>query len=105
MAHIKSNHYSTDRTDRKNVIEYTIGRGKIVDEFVVDRGHKNGAEIHKISNTGIISIYNQKTKKLITELIARPAQIKRYYAEGQAPKYLVDIAYNNTVKYRYNACY
>lgn len=96
-----SKHYSTDRQEREKVIEM-IGYGKVVAEFVVDRGHRNGAEIHKISDTGIITIYNQKSGKLITKLIARPGQIRRYYKEGKAPKNLIEKAIDNTVKHDYN---
>jgi len=88
-----SKHYSTDRQERENLIA-KIGQGEIIKRVVVDRGHRNGAEIHEISNTGIITIRNQKTKKLITKLIARPGQIRRYY-EGNAPYYLIKIAKNN----------
>lgn len=96
-----SKHYTEERADREARIAL-IGEGKIVDRFVVDKGHKNGPEIHEISNTGIITIYNKRTHKLITKLIARPGQIKRYYAEGKAPKSLVEKAFDNTRKFHYN---
>ena len=46
--------------------------------FTVDKGHKNGAEIHVITENAVICIYNQRSKKFITALIARPAQLERY---------------------------
>ena len=84
-------HYTTDRQERENLIKQ-IGYGNTIKSVVVDKGHKNGPEIHKISDTGIITIYNQRTKKLITKLIARPNQIARYFTEGNAPKELREIA-------------
>jgi hypothetical protein len=84
-------HYTTDRQERENLIKQ-IGYGNTIKSVVVDKGHKNGPEIHKISDTGIITIYNQRTKKLITKLIARPSQIARYFTEGNAPKELIEIA-------------
>lgn len=96
-----SKHYTNDRAEREKVIEM-IGYGAIVAEFVVDRGHKNGAEVHKISTTGIITIYNQRSGKLITKLIARPGQIRRYYPNGNAPKNLIKKAIDNTVYNDYN---
>ena len=92
-----SNHYKTDRQARESLIQQ-IGVGTIIKTVKLDKGHKNGPEIHKITNTGIIIIYNAKTNKMVTKLIARPAQIKRYYKDGNAPKELIEIAIEHTRK-------
>lgn len=86
-----SKHYMTDRQKREAIIEM-IGKGTEVKRVVLDKGHKNGAEIHVISSTGIVTIYNQRTKKLITKLIARPGQIRRYWKNEEAPEELIQIA-------------
>lgn len=96
-----SKHYTKDRQKREDVIKL-IGLGKVVDTFEIDRGHYNGPEIHEITTTGIINIYNKRTQKLITKLIARPGQIKRYYTAGKAPKNIIQKAIDNTVKNNYN---
>ena len=96
-----SKHYTKDRQKREETINM-IGHGTPVATFIIDRGHRNGAELHEITNTGIINIYNQRTHKLITKLIARPGQIRRYYKEGKAPKFLIEKAIDNTVKNGYN---
>lgn len=92
-------HYANDKNImvRNNVIEKYIGYGTDIFSAEVDRGHKNGTEIHVVTDTAIIKIYNTKTRKHITDLIARPNQIKRvYHAKGQyAPQWLLDIAYEN----------
>ena len=75
---MNTRHYTNDRAKREEIIR-TIGEGQDFQEFIVDRGHKNGAELHVITTNGIIKIFNVRTKKLITKLIARPGQIKRYY--------------------------
>ena len=94
-----SNHYSTDRQARETLIRDHIGIGKVIKSVQVDRGHKNGAEIHKITNTGIILIYNAKTNKLVTKLIARPNQIRRYYNNpNQVPQALIKLAIDHTNK-------
>lgn len=77
-----SKHYMEDRKAREELIQ-RIGEGTPVKEVRVDRGHRNGAEIHVISSTAIITIYNEKTRKIITKLIAKPGQIKRYYNENE----------------------
>lgn len=73
-----SKHYLTDRSKREALIK-TIGEGKIIATFTVDKHHRNGPELHSITDTGIIIIRNKRTKKMITKLIARPQQIKRYF--------------------------
>ena len=93
-------HYTKDRQDRENRIK-EIGYGTVIKSVVVDRGHINGPEIHEITDTGIINIYNERTKKLVTKLIARPAQIKRYFTEA-VPKALMERARYNTYVLAYN---
>ena len=90
-----SRHYTRDRRDRENRIRL-IGEGNTIKVAVVDKGHRNGPEIHMLSDTGIITILNQRTGKLITKLIARPGQIKRYYeSENRIPAGLLDLAYEH----------
>lgn len=86
-----SKHWKRDRKRRNELIK-KIGKGTVVKTVEIDRNHKNGPEIHKISSTGIITIYNKKTNKMITQLIARVAQIKRYYEnENEIPQELLNI--------------
>ena len=89
-----SKHYNSERVRREYLIDFGIGLGHVVNDFVINRGHKDGPEIHSITDTGIILIHNQKSGKMVTKLIARPGQIARYYlAEGRvAPQSIVDIA-------------
>ena len=88
-----SAHYTNERGDREYIIK-EIGYGEVIAKFEVDKGHRNGPEIHEVSDTGIVTIFNKRTHKLITKLIARPAQIRRYYeAIGQtAPQKVLEIA-------------
>lgn len=72
-------HFNLDRQAREYTIRYLIGYGHPVAEFIVDRGHANGAERHEITDTGIINIYNARNGRLITKLIARAGQITRYF--------------------------
>ena len=51
---------------------------KVIKIAIVDKGHDNGEEIHVIYNNGIVKIYNARTHKFITVLIARVPQIERY---------------------------
>ena len=68
------------RSKRLQVAERLIieESAKVVKIAVVNKGHKNGNEIHVILNNGIIKVYNEHTKKFITVLIARVPQVERY---------------------------
>ena len=94
-----SRHYKADREQRENIIKNIIGEGKVIKTIEVDKGHRNGAEIHKLTDTGIIEVYNKATGKLITKLIARCGQAKRF---GYIPKKVWDTCYHNTVEMHYN---
>lgn len=73
-------HYDKERYYREMFIyNYLGGNGEIVDSFIVDKGHKDGIELHCVTNHGLIIIYNVNTRKMITKLIARPWQIERLY--------------------------
>lgn len=90
-----SKHYDKQRSKRQRFINKHInGDGNIIDSFVVDKGHKDGVEVHSITDTGLIIIHNKDTGKLVTKLIARPEQIKRYYKDSdkQPPRWLLSLA-------------
>ena len=75
-----SKHYRKYRKKREKFIKkYINGDGHMIDGFVIDRQHKDGLEVHSITDTGLILIHNYKTGKLCTKLIAKPSQIERYY--------------------------
>ena len=82
-----SKHYREQRNKRERFIKkYLNGDGKIIDTFIVDKGHKNGPERHEITENGIIIIYNASSGELITKIIAREGQLKRYYKNtGREP--------------------
>ena len=98
-----SEHYINERQERNFFINTFIGKGNIIDQFVVDRGHPGGAEIHSVTDTAIIIIHNQSTNKLITELIARPEQLRRLYRSvgKEPPKKVLRLAYKHNIE-RYN---
>ena len=74
-----TNHFN-DRENRLKKIKAKITNiGSPIYSFIVNCGHINGKEIHTITEKGIIVIQNAKTKNIITILIARPGQIKRYW--------------------------
>ena len=87
-----SKHYNDDRQLRETIIR-AIGYGHTIKSKRVDRGHPNGPEIHKVSDTGIITIYNERTNRMVTRLIARPAQIARYFEKNEIiPKETMELA-------------
>ena len=82
-----SKHYTDDRKVREELIK-KIGLGNEIGTFRVDKGHPKGAELHTVTDTGIIIIRNERTHKMVTKLIARN-QIKRY---GIEDKKVIEIA-------------
>ena len=68
------------RSKRLQVAEQLIyeERAKVLKIAVVDKGHANGNEIHVVYNNGVVKIYNARTHKFITVLIARVPQVERY---------------------------
>lgn len=72
--------HALNRSKRLQIAERLIieESAKVIRIAVVNKGHKNGNEIHVIFNNGIIKVYNARTRKFITVLIARVPQIERY---------------------------
>ena len=72
--------HAVNRSKRLQIAERLIieESAKVVKIAVVNKGHANGNEIHVIFNNGIIKVYNARTRKFITVLIARVPQIERY---------------------------
>lgn len=70
----------TERTKRIALVERLLisEDAKPCGAYIINKGHRNGYEIHVIYNNGVIRIYNQKTGKHITDLIARIPQVERY---------------------------
>ena len=97
---MNSKHWRADRQRRSQIIAQ-IGMGQVIKEVTVDRGHKNGPEIHKVTSTGLVVIYNKRTGIMVTILIARPNQIKRYYTENEAPQDILKLAFEH-MKAGYN---
>ena len=93
----KTIHFETREARNKFIFE-NIGLGNPIRTFRWDKRHPNGPELHTITDTGIIIIQNERTKKLVTTLIARPGQIYRYYINENEvpPKFLMDIAREHT---------
>ena len=69
-----------ERTKRVALVERLLTNedAKPCGAYIINKGHRNGYEIHVIYNNGIIRIYNQRTGKHITDLIARIPQMERY---------------------------
>ena len=72
--------HAVKRSHRLQVAERLIieESAKVLKIAVVNKGHKNGNEIHVVFNNGIVKVYNARTHKFITVLIARVSQVERY---------------------------
>ena len=72
--------HASNRSKRLQIAERLIieESAKVIRIAVVNKGHANGNEIHIIYNNGIVKVYNARTHKFITVLIALVPQIERY---------------------------
>ena len=72
--------HAVNRSKRLQIAERLIYEesAKVVKIAVVNKGHKNGNEIHIVYNNGVVKVYNENTRKFITVLIARVPQVERY---------------------------
>lgn len=74
-----TNHINS-RSERLRIANTLIfsEKASLIGYYVIDTGHVNGLEVHAVYNNGVIKIYNLRTSKFITVLIARVNQMKRY---------------------------
>ena len=72
--------HAVNRSKRLQIAERLIieESAKVIRVAVVNKGHKNGEEVHLVYNNGVVKVYNERTRKFITVLIARVPQIERY---------------------------
>ena len=72
--------HAVNRSKRLQIAERLIFEecAKVIKIAVVNKGHRNGNEIHLVYNNGIVKIYNANSRRFITVLIARVPQIERY---------------------------
>ena len=72
--------HAVNRSKRLQIAERLIYEesAKVLKIAVVNKGHENGNEIHLVYNNGVVKVYNERTRKFITVLIARLPQIERY---------------------------
>lgn len=94
----ESGHFHRDRHERIMRIAKTVGFGHIVRQCLVDTGHRAGCEVHVLTSTGIVFVFNAHSRKLVTVLVARPGQVARYYEPfgEDVPDWLMNRAYENT---------
>ena len=94
--------HAVNRSKRLQIAERLIIQesAKVIKIAVVNKGHENGQEIHIVYNNGIVKVYNERTRRFITVLIAREPQIVRYKIKvtktmGKKIKSHIAKGYNN----------
>lgn len=96
---IDTEHIRRDRAERMALVEklMTEEQAVLVRTFWVDKGHRNGAELHNLYSDGIVRVYNERSGKHITDLIARVGQVYRYYeaTNTEVPKEIIRFARNH----------
>lgn len=94
----ESGHLHYARHGLTTRIAETVGFGHVVRQCLVDTGHSAGCEVHVLTSTGIVLVFNARSGKLVTVLVARPGQVARYYEPfgEDVPDWLMNRAYENT---------
>lgn len=73
---VNTKHFAQDRQVRDNLIKNVIGdTNNVICVNVKDRGHRDGEERFELTDKAIIKVYNHKTNRHITDMVARPKQI------------------------------
>ena len=93
-----------EREKRLEQYKYLMNTN-FIDKFEVDAEHVNGNEVHCINSNGLIYIYNKRTRRLITILHPRPAQLKRYYRGNKIPfqiEILMDLCFKRNKALNFN---
>ena len=87
--------HAVNRSKRLQIAERLIieESAKVLKIAVVNKGHKNGNEIHIVYNNGVVKVYNENTRKFITVLIARVPQIERYKIKSHVKQGYNNIAF------------
>lgn len=100
----ETEHFHVERHDRWERIKRDVGFGHALRQCLVDTGHHAGYEVHVLTSTGIVLVFNVKSGKLVTVLVARPGQLARYYEPfgEEVPKELLKRAYENTCLHHWN---
>lgn len=100
----ETEHFDTDRRSRYERILHRVGFGHAVRLCLVDTGHPAGREVHVLTSTGVVVVFNERTRRLVTMLVARPGQVARYYAPfgEEPPRRLYHRAYENTCVHHWN---
>lgn len=93
-----SQHYQNERSERERFIKEFVGLGE--EKYAFEYEYNGTKQIHRLTDTGIINVYNREGDYLITRLVARPQQIKRLFeSRGErAPRELVTLAHEHNVK-------
>lgn len=100
----ESGHFHDERQSRLACIHRNVGFGHVVRQCIVDTGHPAGYEAHVLTSTGVVMVFNVRTKKLVTMLVARHGQVERYYRPfgEKVPEELMARAYENTCVHHWN---
>lgn len=72
-----TNHFANERTSRQSLIDRLGGDGNHIAVIYWDKGHRDGAEFHILTDNGIIIVENARSGRLITKKLARMGQIRQ----------------------------
>lgn len=85
-------HFQHDRRHRREMIEKEVGKGKVINRFVIRKKNSRLKEIHEIYDNGLDIIYGESNKLVLTEFILSVNRINSIYDKLgiKTPKELID---------------
>lgn len=97
---VETKHIAYDRIERNTMIRYCLKEGNLMTSFIIDENDSRGRLIHNIMDNGVVIIQNERTKRIVTQYVARRGQITKYWRErgmSVPPKYnrLLEVVRHN----------
>lgn len=68
----ETQHWDEQRKLKALALWKILGDGQDYLKVYIDKGHQNGAEIHRCLTNGCVIVYNQRTGKIVTAMAKTP---------------------------------
>lgn len=88
-----SRHYTNDRKERDRLI-HEVGMGTVIFSTIQYDEKRGKKYLYQITDTAILIVKATDRNLVITQMVARPSRIRRYWKN--APQELIDLAIAHT---------
>lgn len=74
----ETQHWEEERKLKLLALWKILGKGEDYLRVYIDKGHRNGPEIHRCLTNGCVIVYNQNSDKIVTAMAKTPQELKKY---------------------------